>query len=66
MPLHGGYGVIHDWYFLLSRLGLLEWAEALGGLAFALGFLLIVAALALLGLDLWRVLAASPDAGEPA
>lgn len=64
LPLHGGYGVIHDWYFLLSRLGLLEWAEALGGLAFALGLLLIVAAMALLGLDLWRVLAA-PDA-EPA
>jgi hypothetical protein len=66
LPLHGGYGVIHDWYFLLSRLGLLGWAEPLGGLAFALGFLFIVAAMALLGLDLWRLLAAPPDAGEPA
>ncbi|HEY7647630.1 MAG TPA: hypothetical protein VID04_01395 [Methylomirabilota bacterium] len=66
LPLHGGYGVIHDWYFLLSRLGLLGWAEALGGLAFALGFLLIVAAIVLLGLDLWRLLAAPPDEGEPA
>jgi hypothetical protein len=66
LPLHGGYGVIHDWYFLLSRLGLLEWAEALGGLAFALGFLLILAAVALLGLDLWRFLAAPPADGAPA
>lgn len=64
LPLHGGDGVIHDWHYLFSRLGLLGWAEGLGGLAFAFGLLLILAALALLGLDLWRILVTPGDGRE--
>jgi hypothetical protein len=66
LPLHGGDGVIHDWNYLLANLGLLGWAEGLGRLTFALGFLLIVAALTVLGLDLWRTLsgAQAEDEGD--
>jgi hypothetical protein len=64
LPLHGGDGVIHDWNFLLARLGLLGWAEDLGRLTFTFGFVLILAALTLLGLDLWRILAGTPRARE--
>jgi hypothetical protein len=66
LPLHGGDGVIHDWNYLLARLGLLDGAEGLGRLTFALGFVLILGGLALLGLDLWRTLtpASAPDEGR--
>jgi hypothetical protein len=47
-------GLIHDWHFLLGRLGLLAWAEALGRLVFAAGALTMLAALGLLALDLAR------------
>lgn len=56
LPLHGGDGVIHDWHFLLGRLGLPGSAESLGRLTFAVGFLLILGALGLLAVDLRRVL----------
>jgi hypothetical protein len=47
-------GLTHDWNFLLGRLGLLAWAEALGRLVFVLGALTLLVALALLALDLAR------------
>lgn len=47
-------GLIHDWNWILGRLGLLQQAEALGRLTFALGALTVLAALAMLALDCWR------------
>lgn len=47
-------GLIHDWNWLLGRLGLLQQAEALGRFTFALGALTVLAALAMLALDCWR------------
>ena len=47
-------GLIHDWGYLLGRLGLLESAETVGRLIFLLGTLTMLAALALLALDLLR------------
>ncbi|MBI4638811.1 MAG: hypothetical protein HY727_20945 [Candidatus Rokubacteria bacterium] len=52
LPLHGGPGVIHDWNYLLTRLGLVAYAETLGGVALAVGLLTIVGALGLLAVDL--------------
>jgi hypothetical protein len=46
-------GLIHDWNFILGRLGLLRAAESLGRLTFALGGLAMLAALGLLGWDAW-------------
>jgi len=47
-------GLVHDWSYLLGRLGLLDWAETLGRLTYASGVLLILAALAVLAWDLRR------------
>jgi len=50
-------GLIHDWNWILGRLGLLASAETIGRLLFALGAVTMLAALGLLGLDLlakWR------------
>lgn len=66
LPLHGGDGVIHDWNYLLTGLGLVGWAEGLGRLTFALGFALILGGLVLLALDLWRTLSAAPSEPEGA
>ena len=52
LPLHGGYAVIHDWNYLLGRLHLVEHAERLGRLAFAMGVIAILSGLGLLALDL--------------
>ena len=52
LPLHGGEGVIHDWNYLLGRLNLVNHAESLGRLAFALGVIAILFALGLLAIDL--------------
>jgi hypothetical protein len=52
LPLHGGDNVIHDWNYLLGRLNLVNHAESLGKLAFAVGVTAILSALALLALDL--------------
>jgi len=58
-------GLIHDWNFILGRLGLLSRAEALGRLTFGLGALTMLAALALLGWDAWtRVLSSEPQSTE--
>ena len=63
LPLLGGDGVIHDWNYLLSALGLLNWTRALATLTLGVGMLVILAALGLLALDLlqaWQ--RAHPDA----
>lgn len=60
LPLHGdvdGSGSNHDWFALLSRTGLLDRAEVVGGVLFTIAVLLIVASVATLALDclaLWR------------
>jgi len=46
-------GLIHDWNFILGTLGLLNAAESLGRLTFALGALTMLAALVLLAWDAW-------------
>ena len=64
LPLLGGDGVMHDWNYLLSALGLLNWTGALATLTFGVGMLTIFAALGLLALDLlqaWQ--RAHPSAG---
>jgi len=52
LPLHGGEGVIHDWNYLLGLLNLVNHAETLGRLAFAVGVIAILSALGLLAIDL--------------
>ena len=47
-------GLIHDWHYILGRLGLLQSAEIIGRAIFALGALTMVASLLLLGLDTLR------------
>ena len=47
-------GLIHDWHYILGRLGLLPSAEIIGRAMFALGALTMVASLLLLGLDTLR------------
>jgi hypothetical protein len=47
-------GLIHDWHYILGRLGLLPSAEIIGRAIFALGALTMVASLLLLGLDTLR------------
>ncbi len=57
-------GLIHDWNYLLGRMGLLSWAETLGRLTYATGVLLILVAAALLAWDLWRRVAGpAPSSG---
>jgi len=58
-------GLIHDWGYILGRLGLLQSAEGVGRLIFALGALAMLAALTLLALDLLRYWNAPPtDTGD--
>ena len=52
LPLHGGESVIHDWNYLLGRLNLVNHAESLGRIAFAVGVIVILSALGLLAVDL--------------
>lgn len=54
LPLLGGDDVIHDWNFLLGRLGLLPWDRALGGAAAVLAGLLIAASALLAALACLR------------
>jgi hypothetical protein len=57
-------GLVHDWNYLLGRMGLLDWAEALGRLTYAAGLLLIVVAACMLAWDLWRRVAEpTPSSG---
>ncbi len=52
LPLLGGDGVMHDWSYLFSALGLLGWARPLAALTFGVGVLAILCALGLLVVDL--------------
>jgi len=57
-------GLIHDWSYILGRLGLLQSAEIVGRLIFAFGALTMLAAVLLLGLDTlrrWNAPAAPPE-----
>ena len=56
-------GLIHDWNYLLGRLGLLGWAETVGRLFFAAGVLTMLAAILFMALELLRCLNA--PAPEP-
>ena len=47
-------GLIHDWGYILGRLGLLQSTETVGRLLFALGALTMLAGLSLLGLEVLR------------
>ena len=60
LPLLGGDDVIHDWNFLLGRLGLLHWDRALGGATAVLAGLLIAASAVLAALACLRT-----DLSEP-
>lgn len=53
-------GLIHDWHYILGRLGLLGSAEIVGRLLFAVGALVMLAAILLLALDLLRCLNTPP------
>ena len=55
-------GLTHDWNWILSELSLRNHAEPIGRVVFALGGLVMLAALALLALDLLRA-AAEPPVG---
>ena len=55
-------GLTHDWNWILSELSLRDRADAVGRAVFALGVLVLLAALALLALDLLRA-AAAPVSG---
>ena len=59
-------GLIHDWSYILGRLGLLQSAETVGRLFFALGAATMLAGLALLGLDLLRCWNGAVSSTEPA
>jgi len=49
-------GLTHDWNWILSELGLRDQAEPIGRVLFVLGALVLLVSLALLALDLLRVL----------
>jgi len=41
LPLLGGDGVIHDWNWLLGRLGLLSWDQVIGSVFYTMGLLVL-------------------------
>jgi hypothetical protein len=45
LPLLGGDGVIHDWNWLLGRLGLLSWDQVIGGAIYTMGLLVLAASI---------------------
>ena len=51
----GGGEIVHDWNYLLGRLGLLEWDRTVGFLFRLAGSLSMIAALAAGGWLLWRM-----------
>ena len=52
-------GLTHDWNWILSELSLRNQAPGLGRAVFAMALLVLAAATALLGIDLWRVLSST-------
>ena len=59
-------GLIHDWHYILGRLGLLESAQTVGRAIFGVGALTMLAALVLLALELLRCWNAPASPPEPA
>jgi hypothetical protein len=57
-------GLIHDWSYILGRLGLLGAAETVGRLLFAAGVLTMLVAILFLALELLRCLNAPPPREE--
>lgn len=47
IPLLGGDGVIHDWNYLLSTTGLLEYTSTIGNLINAFGIMTLIAGIAI-------------------
>jgi hypothetical protein len=43
LSVGGGEDTIHDWNYLLSRVGLLRWDHAIGNVVYILGILIIIA-----------------------
>ena len=62
LPLLGGDGVIHDWNYLLGRLGLLAWDLALGRATAVLAGLIIVGSAVLAALLCQRPPQETPEA----
>jgi hypothetical protein len=55
-------GLVHDWNWILSELSLRNQAVPIGRAVFAIGVAVLIAALGLLVVDLWRALAPAPPA----
>jgi len=45
LPLFGGDDAIHDWNWLLGRLGLLSWDQVIGGAIYATGLVVLAASI---------------------
>jgi hypothetical protein len=59
-------GLTHDWNWILSELSLRNQAEPIGRVAFLLGALVLLAALAVLAVDLLAVVSSPrPPRGTP-
>jgi hypothetical protein len=43
LPLLGGEDTLHDWYYILGRLNLLRWDQAVGNLVYTLGLVTLAA-----------------------
>jgi hypothetical protein len=46
VSLGGGENTVHDWNYILSRVGLLRWDHAIGNMVYLLGVLVMIAAVA--------------------
>jgi hypothetical protein len=47
VSIGGGEDTIHDWNYLLSKLGLLKWDQIIGNIVYGMGLLIIIASVAL-------------------
>jgi hypothetical protein len=66
LPLHGGEGAgVHDWHRLLTWTGLLESANGVGAGLFTIAVVVMLAALAMLALDVLRAVTTPPPADMP-
>lgn len=45
LPLLGGEETLHDWTYILAKLGLIRWDQAVGNLIYALGLLALAASI---------------------
>lgn len=58
LSIGGGEDTIHDWNYILAKLGLLRWDQVIGGMAFWTGAVIMVLAVA------WAVYDALNEQGE--